>query len=196
MEGIFAGVARRRETRCSSRGCAMLDRAWRWLLRSPAAAGRFPPPRIESAGQARAVRGSLEAFLARDENRFRSLFLKAAPLKPDDVERPWMEALAAAGYVLATSTGAFRPCLRVFFLDDLFIATDLLAHDDEDQVFSLMLEQVFLVRSMDVRKGDHILELCLGSGVNAIAAARRGAAGSSASTSTPGRWCSPRPTPR
>jgi SAM-dependent methyltransferase len=29
---------------------------------------------------------------------------------------------------------------------------------------------------MDVRKGDHVLELCLGSGVNAIAAARRGAA--------------------
>jgi SAM-dependent methyltransferase len=97
------------------------------------------------------VRSALDAFLAHDENRFRSLFLKAAPLKLDDVERPWMETLAAAGYVQATSTGAFRPCLRVFFLDDLFIATDLLAHDDEDQVFSLMLEQVFLVRSMDVR---------------------------------------------
>jgi SAM-dependent methyltransferase len=122
------------------------------------------------------VRSSLEAFLARDENRFRSLFLKAAPLKPDDVERPWMEVLAAAGYVQATSAGTFRPCLRVFFLDDLFIATDLLAHDEEDQVFLLMLEQVFLVRSMDVRKGDHVLELCLGSGANAIAAARRGAA--------------------
>jgi len=122
------------------------------------------------------VRRALEAFLARNENRFRSLFLKATPLNPDGSERPWMEVLAAAGYVAATPAGNFRPCLRVFFLDDLFIATDLLVHDDEDQVFSLMLEQVFLVRSMDVRKGDHVLELCLGSGVNAIAASRRGAA--------------------
>ena len=158
-----------------SRGCTMLDRARRWILRRSAAASRLPPPRIESAAQARAVRGSLEAFLARDENRFRSLLLKAAPLKPDDVERPWMEVLAAAGYVAATPSGNFRPCVRVFYLDDMFVATDLLAHDDEDQVFSLMLEQVFLVRSMDVRKGDHVLELCLGSGVNAIAASRRGA---------------------
>ena len=39
-----------------------------------------------------------------------------------------------------------------------------------------MLEQAFLVRTLDVRKGDRVLELCLGSGVNAISAARRGAA--------------------
>jgi SAM-dependent methyltransferase len=63
----------------------------------------------------------------------------------------------------------------VFVLDDHFIATDLLSHTDEDQVFSLMMEQVLLVRAMDVRKGDHVLELCLGSGVNTLSAASRGA---------------------
>jgi len=122
------------------------------------------------------VRGALEAFLARDEDRFRRLFLGGEPLVLADAERPWMEVLVAAGYVTTILAGAVRPCVRVFFLDELFIATDLLAHHDEDQVFSLMLEQVFLVRSMDLRKGDHVLELCLGSGVNALAAARRGAA--------------------
>jgi SAM-dependent methyltransferase len=137
---------------------------------------RFPPPRIEGDTQARAVRSALEAFLARDEDRFRRLFLYEEPLVPEQAERPWTEILAAAGYVKATDAGAVRPCVRVFFLDELFIATDLLARAEEDQVFSLMFEQVFLVRSMDVRKGDHVLELCLGSGVNALAAAHRGAA--------------------
>ena len=122
------------------------------------------------------MRGALEAFLAHDENRFRSLFLKAAPINPNSTERSWMQVLTAAGYVVATPAGNYRPCVRVFYLDDLFIATDLIAHRDEDQVLSLMLEQVFLVRSMEVRKGDHVLELCLGSGVTAIAASRRGAA--------------------
>jgi SAM-dependent methyltransferase len=137
---------------------------------------RFPPPRIEGDTQARATRSALEGFLARDEDRFRRLFLDGEPLVPEQAERPWTEILAAAGYVKATPAGAVWPCVRVFFLDELLIATDLLARAEEDQVFSLMFEQVFLVRSMDVRKGDHVLELCLGSGVNALAAAHRGAA--------------------
>ena len=139
-------------------------------------ARRFPPPRIESGIQARAVRGALEAFLAWDESRFRRLFLSEERLTPAEAERPWMDVLANAGYVKPLFLGHVRPCVRVFFLDELLIATDLLAHRSEDQVFSLMLEQVFLVRSMDVRNGDQVLELCLGSGVNALAAARRGAA--------------------
>jgi SAM-dependent methyltransferase len=137
---------------------------------------RFPPPRIAGEAQARAVRHALEAFLARDEDRFRRLFLRGEPLVPEPAERPWTEILAVAGYLKATTTGAVRPCVRVFFLDKLLIATDLLARAEVDQVFSLMFEQAFLVRSMDVRKGDHVLELCLGSGVNALAAAHRGAA--------------------
>jgi len=154
----------------------MLDRVWRRFLRPGGGVRRFPSPRIDSDAQARNVRAALAAFLARDESRFHDLFLAGKPLVPDAAERAWMEHLAAAGYIVPARAGAVRPCVRVFFLDDLFIATDLLVHDDEDQVFSLMLEQVFLVRTMDVRKGEHVLELCLGSGVNAIAAARCGAA--------------------
>jgi protein-L-isoaspartate O-methyltransferase len=154
----------------------MPDGVWRRFLRSAGVAHRFAPPRIESDTQARAVRGALAALLARDEDRFRRLLLRGEMLAPQAAERAWMEVLAAAGYVQPTLAGAVRPCVRVFFLDELFIATDLLAYADEDQVFSLMQEQVFLVRTMDVRQGDHVLELCLGSGVNAIAAARRGAA--------------------
>jgi SAM-dependent methyltransferase len=154
----------------------MLDRIWRSILRPGSGARRFPPPRIDGDAQARRVRAALAALLARDEGRFHDLFLAGKPLVPDAAERPWMEELAAAGYIAPARGRAVRPCVRVFFLDDLLIATDLLVHDEEDQVFSLMLEQVFLVRTMDVRKGEQVLELCLGSGVNAIAAARCGAA--------------------
>ncbi len=142
-------------------------------------ARRFPPPRIESDTQARAVRRALKAFLAHDEDRFCRFFQGGQPLVPKQAERSWMQVLAAAGYVKVTLARDVRPCVRVFFLgerDELLIATDLLTHHEEDQVFSLMLEQVFFVRTMDVRTGDHVLELCLGSGVNALAAARRGAA--------------------
>jgi SAM-dependent methyltransferase len=126
--------------------------------------------------QARSVLKALLTFFARDENRFDTLFLDEKPLTLEDAERPLMDVLASAGYVKTPVAAVVTPCVRVFLLDDLVIATDLTTHDDEDQVFFLTLEQIFLVRSMDVRKGDHVLELCLGSGVNAIAAAHRGAA--------------------
>src|SRR5271154_4209697 len=154
----------------------MLGNIWRRFLRLTDIGRRFPPPRIEGDAQARAVLAALYAFLTRDADRFDSLFLGGKPLAPENAERPLMEVLAAAGYVKAAFATVVRPCVRVFLLDELAIATDLLTQDDEDQVFSLTLEQIFLVRSMDVRKGDHVLELCLGSGVNALAAARRGAA--------------------
>jgi len=114
----------------------MPDGVWRRFLRSVGVVRQFPPPRVEGDAQARAVRGALEAFLARDEDRFRRLFLGGEPLVLADAERPWMEVLVAAGYVTTILAGAVRPCVRVFFLDELFIATDLLAHHDEDQVFS------------------------------------------------------------
>jgi hypothetical protein len=154
----------------------MSDGIWRRFLRSLGIVQRFPPPRIESEAEAQAVLGALGTLLMQDEDRFDTLFLDGKPLVLKDAERQAMKILAAAGYVKAVVADVVRPCVRVFLLDECFIATDLLSHDDEDQVFSLMLEQIFLVRSMDVRKGDHVLELCLGSGVNAIAAARRGAA--------------------
>ena len=150
---------------------------WRRLLKKTGIEReRRVPPHVDNEPQAKAVRAALEAFLKQDERRFRELFLREEALEPEDDERPWMEVLAAAGYVRLGRGGTIEPCVRVFFLDDLLIATDLLSHDDEDQVFSLMEEQLFVVRAMDVRKGDHVLELCLGSGVNALAASRRGAA--------------------
>jgi SAM-dependent methyltransferase len=151
-------------------------RGWRSGIRAFATQRQFPPPRIENEWQAREVRGALERFLERDENRFCALFLGGQPLKPDDVERPWIRVLTEAGYVKPARLGAVRPCVRVFFLDGLLIATDLLTYDEEDQVFSLMLEQLLITRLMEVRKNDSVLELCLGSGVNALVAARRGAA--------------------
>ena len=149
--------------------------AWRRLLWSLGVVRPFPPPHIEDEKQARAVRQALGALLAKDEDQFDRLFLDGEPMTLQASDRPLIEVLAAAGYA-KTTAGAVRPCVRVFNLYDLVIATDLATHDAEDQVFYLALEQVFLVRSMDVRSGDHVLELCLGSGVNAIAAARRGAA--------------------
>jgi release factor glutamine methyltransferase len=154
----------------------MAQKAWDRILRSAGVARRHAAPIIASETQARAVREALAAFLAHDEDRFRGLFQRAEVIAPEDSERAWLMVLNDAGYVEPTLLGKIRACVRVFFLNDLLVATDLLTHDDEDQVFSLMLEQVLLVRTMDVRKGDHVLELCLGSGVNAIAASRRGAA--------------------
>ncbi len=158
----------------------MIDNFWRQIWRRGmhtfASQRRFPPPLIEKEGQALEVRGALEGLLERNENCFRSLFLYGQPLKPDDVERSWMRVLTEAGYVKPARLRTVRPCVRVFFLDGLLIATDLATYDDEDQVFPLMLEQLLIARLMDVRKNDSVLELCLGSGVNALAAARRGAA--------------------
>ncbi len=122
------------------------------------------------------MRAALEALVARDIKRFDRLFLQGEPCASEPAELEYLNVLAKAGYVRKTIGAVFRPCVRVFFLDDHFIATDLLSHTGEDQVFSLMMEQALLVRAMDVRKGDHFLELCLGSGVNALAAASRGAA--------------------
>jgi tRNA1(Val) A37 N6-methylase TrmN6 len=154
----------------------MVDGIWRRFLRFIGVVRRFPPPRIDSEARALAVLDAFDALLARDADRFDRLFLDEKPLALEDPERPLMEVLAAAGYVKAAVGAIVRPCVRLFLLDELIIATDLSTQDDEDQVFFLTLEQIFVVRSMDVRKGDHVLELCLGSGVNAIAAARRGAA--------------------
>jgi SAM-dependent methyltransferase len=148
---------------------------WRRLLRLEDFASQFPPPKIDSESQARDVRAALETLITNNVKRFDMLFLQGEACAAQPAEREYLDVLAKAGYVKKTIGMVFRPCVRVFVLDDHFIATDLLSHTDEDQVFSLMMEQVLLVRAMDVRKGDHVLELCLGSGVNTLSAASRGA---------------------
>jgi hypothetical protein len=86
-------------------------------------------------------------------------------------ERELFARLAACGLVERQAPSLYRPCVRLFRLRDRFLATDLASHDGADQVFSLMLEQAYVVRNMDVRPADDVLELGLGSGVNALFAA-------------------------
>jgi SAM-dependent methyltransferase len=147
----------------------------RRLLRWEDFTSQFPPPAIDGESQARGVRTALEKLIARDAKRFDMLFLQGKACAAQPAEWKYLDVLAKAGYVKKIIGTAFRPCVRVFVLDNHFIATDLLSRTREDQVFSLMMEQVLLVRAMDVRKGDHFLELCLGSGVNTLSAASKGA---------------------
>jgi hypothetical protein len=169
---------------------------WRRLLRMEDFARQFPPPTIDSESQARDVRAAFESLITNDVERFDRLFLQGEACAAQPAEQEYLDVLAKAGYLKKTIGTVFKPCVRVFVLDGHFIATDLLSHTDEDQVFSLMMEQALLVRAMDVRKGDHFLELCLGSGVNALSAASRAPDGQWASISAaeprrlpnPTRW--------
>jgi SAM-dependent methyltransferase len=68
--------------------------------------------------------------------------------------------------------GTYRPCVHVFPLYGTMVVTDLRDRAEADQVFSLMLEQVYIVRNLGVRRGNHVLELCLGSGVNCLLASK------------------------
>ena len=63
--------------------------------------------------------------------------------------------------------------MRLFPFHGHLIATDRLDYREEDQVFSLMLEQHYLARNSSLREGDDVLELCSGSGAISIAAADR-----------------------
>lgn len=148
---------------------------WSKLRGLVAPTTHFPPPSLADDAQAKALREALAAFFASDRDGFRKLFLANEVFGPKDDQLPWTNAFADAGLVRVGVAGTVRANVRVFPLDDLFIATDLLARRSEDQVFSLMFEQAFLVHVMEISPGDRVLELCLGSGVNLLAAARLGA---------------------
>lgn len=135
----------------------------------------FPAPSLRDDAQAKTVRDALAAFFASDRDGFRKLFLAGEVFGPKDDQLAWTAAFADAGLARTGVAGTVRANVRVFPLDDMFIATDLLARRSEDQVFSLMFEQAFLTHVMEISPGDRVLELCLGSGVNLLAAARRGA---------------------
>jgi tRNA1(Val) A37 N6-methylase TrmN6 len=136
--------------------------------------GRFldhPPPVLENPAAAAAVRSGLARLLESDGRRFRRLFLAGWPLIVSRRERPFFARLGEAGLVGRLAPAIHDPRVRLFPFAERLVATDLLGRRSADQVFSLMFEQAYLVRNMDVRLGDEVLELCVGSGANALVAA-------------------------
>lgn len=146
----------------------MANRLWQALRRKLSRSTRFPAPVVPDGVQAAWLKDALTAFHADHPDRFLKLFLSGEPTPTDPGERPVFDVLERAGLVRRILAGAYRPCVRIFPLRGAMVATDLLTHDAADQVFSLMFEQALLVRNLGVRPGDHVLELCLGSGVNSL----------------------------
>ncbi|MCG3133637.1 MAG: Release factor glutamine methyltransferase [Planctomycetes bacterium] len=132
------------------------------------AASSLPPPAVRDAAHAAEVKAALAAVHAGEPDRFAEFFLAGRPTAPRGALSEARLALLGGAGLCRSLVGAWRPSVRVFPLDGAMIATDLLTHEGEDQVFSLMYEQALLVRNLGVRPGDHVLELCLGSGVQAI----------------------------
>ncbi len=136
----------------------------------------FAPPQPPPPADAQALRDDLERWLAGTPERYGRTFLHAKPLFVTRPERGLFARLENYGLVERLGPSIYQPRVRLFPLYGRFIATDLLTHGTPDQVFSLMFEQVYLVRNMDVQAGDRVLELCLGSGVNSLFAADAAAA--------------------
>lgn len=128
-------------------------------------------PSFQDASEAPELRARLQEWHTDAGERYARLFLQARPLLISRGERALFDALHRQGLVERLGPSIFQPCVRLFPLYGRFIATDLLSRREPDQVFSLMFEQVYLVRNMDVRPNDDVLELCLGSGVNSLFAA-------------------------
>ncbi len=124
----------------------------------------LPPPREATA----AARAALEGMWKGSKERYLRLFLRGEPVRG---LREEFQPLVDCGIARRDWLGRTRACARVFPFFGRFIATDLLSHDAPDQVFSLMFEQVYLMRNSTIRDGDDVLELCSGSGANCICAA-------------------------
>ncbi len=127
----------------------------------------FPPPREPTA----AVSPALGAMWKGSGDRYKRLFLQGLPLRGDPGR---MRPFADCGLVRRDWLGRYRPTVRIFPFFGRFVATDLLSHEGPDQVFSLMFEQVYLMRNSTIREGDDVLELCSGSGANSLCAADLG----------------------
>jgi len=133
--------------------------------------GFAPPSAPDDAQAGTALREELVRWHGEAGERFARLFVRGTPLLVARRERSLFERLSACGLVERLGPSIYQPCARLFPLYGRFIATDLLSYREPDQVFSLMFEQVYLVRNMDVDPEDDVLELCLGSGVNSLFAA-------------------------
>jgi len=136
-------------------------------------ATRHPPPAPPSAADAEEIRTGLDRLRFAGPRRHAGLFLAGRPRRVPRRERPLVDLLERHGLVERLPFGRILPRVRLFPILGRHVATDLLTHEDADQVFSLMFEQVYLVRNLDVREGDRVVELCVGSGVNALFAADR-----------------------
>lgn len=131
---------------------------------------RFPPATVEESEKAERIRAGLERMLDEEEARFFDLFVRQYPLRIRRRERGWFRELESVGLVTRSASMAV-PCVRLFPFFGRFVAADLLTHGDPDQVFSLMFEQVYFVRHMEVRPDDCVLEVGLGSGAVSLFAA-------------------------
>jgi hypothetical protein len=148
----------------------MFERIRRRLAGALMGRADLPPP----GPPADTLLPDLTGFLRESPDRFARCFLRQETLAVAASEAPLFRRLQEAG--LVTGLGSrFAPCVRLFPLEGLLVATDLLTRTTPDQVFSLMFEQVYLGRNTGARAGDAVLELCLGSGVNSLVAAGRGA---------------------
>jgi hypothetical protein len=131
----------------------------------------FPAPPTPQPDTAKALTAGLGAWLAHAPSRYARIFIHGKPLFVQRRERELFALLTEQGLVERIGPSVVQPCVRLFSLYGRFIATDLLSRQEPDQVFSLMFEQVYFVRNFDVRPGDDVLELCVGSGVNSLFAA-------------------------
>ncbi|MDJ0973322.1 MAG: methyltransferase [Planctomycetota bacterium] len=129
------------------------------------------PPELPEGATPGALLEALETWRNANAERYARFFLFERPMRVPRADRPLFDQLAEAGLCAHAGASLFRPHVRLFALDGKWIATDCLSHADPDQVFSLMFEQVYLVRTMDIRETDDVLELCVGSGVNSLFAA-------------------------
>lgn len=121
------------------------------------------------------MRGALESFHARHAARFARLFLAERPLLARRAEREALAPLVSAGLVERLLGPLHAPRARVVPFLGRFVATDLRRRPATDQVFSLMFEQCYFARHLRARAGDRVLEVGVGSGVNALRAAEQGA---------------------
>jgi hypothetical protein len=144
--------------------------AWRELTGRSTS---WPPPVLEQADSTPAVRGGLDRLRSGSELRYARFFLRGRPMLVSRRERKLFGTLERLGLAARIAPSLFAPRARVFPVFGKYVATDLLSHSCSDQVFSLMFEQVYLVRNMSAGPGDRVLELCSGSGVNCLFAAGR-----------------------
>jgi len=138
---------------------------WDKLKGKLTASTRYPAPRADKGST---LRDQLEEFYVQQERRFVQLFLHGKPLATKPDEQEWFTDFERAGLVNVKTAGLYAPCVRVFPIQGAMIATDLGSHRDADQVFSLMFEQIYIARQLDIPAGTRALELCVGSGVNSV----------------------------